>query len=56
MGAGAVEQAVIDNEDILAVFIGQRLHKAAYDVGGKQRREALPVRPGIVQEAVDGVF
>ena len=55
-GAGAVEQAVVDNEDVPALFVRQGLHEAVDDAGGKQCRETLPVRPGVVEETVDGVF
>lgn len=37
-------------------FVSQWLHKTADDFGGKQRCEALPVDPCVVQETVDGIF
>ena len=54
--AGTVEQAVVNNEDILALLVRQRLHEAVDDPGRKQCRETLPVCPGVVKETVDGVL
>jgi hypothetical protein len=54
--AGAVKQAVINNKDVFAAFIRQRFHENVDDAGRKQCCEALPVYPGIVQEAIDGIL
>ena len=54
--AGAVKQAVVNNEDILALFVRQGFHESVDDAGRKQCCETLPVRPGVVKEAVNGVF
>ena len=54
--AGAVKQAVINNEDILVLFVRQGFHEAVDDVGRKQCCETLPVRPGVIEKTVDGVF
>ena len=55
-GAGAVKQAVINNEDILALFVRQGFHEAVDDVCRKQCCETLPVGPGVIEETIDGVF
>ena len=54
--AGAVKQAVINNEYILAFFVSEGFHEAVNDAGRKQCCETLPVRPGVVEKTVDGVF
>ena len=35
---------------------GKQFHKAADDAGGKQGNKMLPVRLGIVQETINGIF
>jgi len=55
-GTGAVKETVINNEDILALFVRQWFHEAIDNTGGKQRCKALPVRPGIIHGAVDSVL
>ena len=54
--AGAVKQAVVNNEDILTLFVRQGFHEAVDDAGRKKHSETLPVRPGVIEKTVDGVF
>lgn len=55
-GTGAVKQAVSNNEDIFTLLVSQWFHEAVDNAGREQCCEALPVRPGIVQETVDGIL
>ena len=54
-GVGAVKQAVIYNEDVLPLFVRERLHENIDDPRRQERSKTLPVCFHDVQEAVQSI-